>query len=74
MALFANQVKYSTSSRTLSVVVGDLNNNNNILDIVVANYDTHNIGVLFWIWKWHIWQSTCGADRVWFSSILSSRW
>ncbi|CAF1505696.1 unnamed protein product, partial [Adineta steineri] len=45
---FAEQIKYSTGSYSLpvSVVIGDFNNDHQ-LDLAIANYNTHNIGVMF---------------------------
>jgi hypothetical protein len=48
VATFTSQTTYSTGdhSRPMSVVLGDFNNDTYI-DIAVANYDTHNVGILF---------------------------
>ncbi|UJR24186.1 hypothetical protein I4U23_027152 [Adineta vaga] len=46
--MFASQITQSTglNSRPYSVAVGNFNNDS-LLDIAIANYDTHSVGVIF---------------------------
>ena len=48
MAVFLNSNTYSTGydSFSVSIVTGDFNNDNYI-DLAVANYGTDNVGILF---------------------------